>query len=212
MHNPTIINRKQRGYSLIELSISLAIIGVVIAGSIIGVQNILRTNNVNKVISQTNTATNRIVARLARDENYANATTQNMAQRNVEVWEESAIDRTTANALVVRHAFSNRVLVAPLNANDAATGTEANQGYVYYLTGIPAAACSEVAVGLETLAVSMRITNAAPVTAAPAWGGFGTVVKTPNTAYNSTTVSTACNGSGDGVTNTTTIGFLVPRR
>ena len=44
----TLSKSSQRGYSLIELSIALAIVGVVIAGSIVGVQAILTSNNVNK--------------------------------------------------------------------------------------------------------------------------------------------------------------------
>ena len=53
----------QRGYSLVELSIVLAIIAVVIAGAITGVQSILRSNNVVKVIASTNKAASSITSK-----------------------------------------------------------------------------------------------------------------------------------------------------
>ena len=87
----TTFKKLQRGYTMIELSIALAIVGVVIGGSIIGVQSILRTNAVNKTISQSNTATNRIVARLARDANYAGATLQNLTRSGADIWEQNSI-------------------------------------------------------------------------------------------------------------------------
>ncbi|MEY4362909.1 MAG: hypothetical protein RLZZ24_261 [Pseudomonadota bacterium] len=46
------MKHSQRGYSLVELSIVLAIIAVVIAGAVTGVQSILRTNNTNKTVLQ----------------------------------------------------------------------------------------------------------------------------------------------------------------
>lgn len=42
--------RSQRGYSLIELSISMAILSVIIVGSLVGVQRILANNRANNVL------------------------------------------------------------------------------------------------------------------------------------------------------------------
>ena len=74
------MKHSQRGYSLIELSIVLAIIAVVIAGSIAGVQSILRANNVNKTIAETNQAVTAIVAKFIRDTSYTDATNANLAK------------------------------------------------------------------------------------------------------------------------------------
>lgn len=198
-----VIKKSQRGYSLVELSITTAITSVVIAGTIMGVQSILRTNNVNKTISQTNTATNKIVAKLSRESSYAGATTANLTAAGMEVWDNSAI----VSAGNVVHAFGNNIYVAPLSATQYEV--DANQGYVYTLTGIPEAACSDLAVGIEGMALAMGIVNQAAVTSAQTSIPTGTaVVKKPGTNFNFATANGLCNGTADSAT----ITLLIPRR
>lgn len=199
----------QRGYSLIELSIALAIVGVVIAGSIVGVQAILRSNNVNKTIAQTNVAVNKIVGKLIRDNTYANANTVNLTRVGLEVWQTSDIISGGVAGARVTHPLAGDVFVAPLSV--ATEGVAVNQGYVYSLSAIPVAACADLAAGLEGLAYVLQITNAAPLAAAPSTIAGGTIVKDPSTVFNSSNVNTACspaNAVGDQVN----ISFLVPRR
>ena len=205
----TLSKSTQRGYSLIELSIALAIIGVVIAGSIVGVQAILRSNNVNKTIGQTNVAVNKIVGKLIRDNNYVNANTVNLTRIGLEVWSTADIISGGVAAARVTHPLSGDVFVAPLTV--ATEGIAINQGYVYTLSSVPVAACADLAAGLEGLAYVLNITNAAPLAAAPSIIAGGTIVKDPATVFNSAVVNTACspaNAVGDQVN----ISFLVPRR
>ena len=44
----------QKGYSIIELSIALAIISIILVGSLAGVQRVLRSNNVNSDLRNIN--------------------------------------------------------------------------------------------------------------------------------------------------------------
>jgi prepilin-type N-terminal cleavage/methylation domain-containing protein len=206
----------QRGYSLIELSIALAIVGVVIAGSIVGVQAILQSNNVNKTIRQTNTAVNKIVAKLVRDPNYANATTQNLSAKGMEVWEPGDITSGGTASVKVTHPLASFVFVAPLS--ETQFGLTAQQGYIYTLTGVPVTACTDLAVGLEGLATAMSIQNKTPIAAggvAPTKVVTANTVKTTTAPFNSATANGFCsgaNGAAGAVEDQAEIVFLVPRR
>jgi prepilin-type N-terminal cleavage/methylation domain-containing protein len=202
------MNHSQRGYSLIELSIVLAIIAVVIGGAITGVQAILQSNNVNKIISNTNKAVGSITAKLIRDANYANATTANLSNPSMGVWERRSVDGVGANA-VVTHDFGDRLFVAPLGT--AVFNIAANQAYIYTLTGIPTSACTDLVMGLESLALAVGVTNQAPITAAvTTFPTAAAVVKEPPaTLPTSATVAAQCSPSAN--TGRVTISLLIPR-
>ena len=204
----TLSKSTQRGYSLIELSIALAIVGVVIAGSIVGVQAILRSNNINKTIAQTNVAVNKIVGKLIRDNNYANANTVNLTRVGLEVWSTADIISGGVAAAQVTHPLSGFVTVQPLSA--LTEGVAINQGYVYTLTAVPVAACADLAAGLEGLAYVLSIQNAA-APANPFTVPTGTIVKDPDLVFNSSDVNTACSPA-NAVGGQVNISFLVPRR
>jgi prepilin-type N-terminal cleavage/methylation domain-containing protein len=201
------MKHSQRGYSLVELSIVLAIVAVVIAGAIAGVQSILRANNVVNTISDTNRSVNKIVSKLVRDSSYANATMVVMTTNGMDVWDTKQLGANpgTVNA-VVTNAFGGRVYVAPLGAD--AMGLTANQAFVYSLSGIPAAACSDVVLGLEGLGVGVSVTNQlATAVAAPPTALGPNLVKQPNVPVAANLVANACNAN----TGQTTISLLVPR-
>jgi prepilin-type N-terminal cleavage/methylation domain-containing protein len=203
------IKKSQRGYSLIELSIVLAIIAVIIAGAVFGVQAILRANNVNKTISQTNVAANKIVAKLIRDTNYANATTVNLTRQGQDVWDVQYVSSTAGT---VENPFNGSVNVRPLGSAEG--GLAVNEGFVYTISGLPVSVCSDVAGGVEGLSTAMRVVNelngAAKtdvITTAPAGSAL---VKDTNagTPYSYNQAATGCAGG----TQQSTVWFLVPRR
>lgn len=202
------MKHSQRGYSLIELSIVLAIIAVVIGGAITGVQAILQSNNVNKLISETNRAVGSITAKLLRDPNYANATMINLANPSMGVWERRYVSGTAA-APIVTHDFGDRVFVAPLNS--AVLNVGANQAYIYTLTGIPTSACTDLVLGLESLALAVSVTNENPITApVTTFPTSAAVVKAPPaTLPTSSTVALQCSPSTN--TGRVTISLLIPR-
>jgi prepilin-type N-terminal cleavage/methylation domain-containing protein len=203
------IKKSQRGYSLIELSIVLAIIAVIIAGAVFGVQAILRANNVNKTISQTNVAVNKIVAKLIRDTNYANATTQNLTRQGQDVWDTQYVNVVNGT---VENPFNGAVHVRALASAEG--GLAVNEGFVYTISGLPVSVCSDVAGGVEGLATALRVVNEAAgaartdvITTNPANSALvkNTDAATPYT-YNQ--AATGCAGA----TQQSTVWFLVPRR
>lgn len=203
------MKHSQRGYSLIELSIVLAIIAVVIGGAITGVQAILQSNNVNKLITNTNRAVGAITAKLIRDTTYAGATTVNLSSRAMGVWDERTVTNAGLAGATVTNEFGGAVHVAPLAA--PIFGLGANQAYIYTLTGIPTSACTDLVLGLESLALAVGVNNqlAGGVAAAPVALAGVQVKAPPNVLPTSVAVSGACAPAGNVGQNTITL--LIPR-
>lgn len=208
----TMIKNNQRGYSIGELAIVISIICVLVAGSIMGVQVVLRSNNVNRITVQTNKAVDRIVSRLLRETNYASAGLKTLTSPGLEIWDNQFIQNAGTDYAEVRHVLGGNIFVRPLSAKEA--GVDANQGFVYTLTGISKAACSDLAVGLQPMALSMGIRNGPDIANVPNAGNTLSVppgytkVKDPGLPFSSATVIKAC----DGTSSSTTISLLIPRR
>jgi prepilin-type N-terminal cleavage/methylation domain-containing protein len=217
----SLSKKSQRGYSLIELSIALAIVGVVIAGSIVGVQAILQSNNVNKTIRQTNTAVNKVIAKLVRDRNYENATTENLSAKGQEVWDPTDITSGGTSSVEVTHPLASFVFVGPLSVSGAGAtfqNISDKQGFIYTLTGVPTSACTDLAVGLEGLATAMSIQNKSAIAAqgtAPKTLIEANFVKTTSSSFDSKKANQFCSGTSGAsgtVQDVAEISFLVPRR
>lgn len=207
----TFINN-QRGYSLGELAIAISIISVLVIGSVLGVQAVLRTNNVNRVSAQTNTAVNRIISRMLRETSHANASLKFLTTPGLEIWDSQWVQNGGTDSVSVKHMLGSNIYVRPLGGTEA--GVASNQGFVYTLTGIPKTACVDLAVGLQSLTLSMGIHNETPIADTLNAGntlsipvGY-TKVKYPDRAFDSATANAACGGSNQ----TATISLLIPRR
>lgn len=181
---------KQQGYSLVELSISLAIIAILLAGGLTGVQQILRANKVNNLIKSTNSAVAAITTQTMRQANFAGATLQ--ALSGLGVWPTTAVVNGGAAGATVTHEFNGAVGVQP-NANGLGTYA-ANQTLRYTLLNVPAEACADVVQGLEPVAERIYVTGPAPA-AVPVDGTEPAValrVKDINTRINLATLGTNC--------------------
>lgn len=177
--------RTQSGYSLVELSISLAIIGVITAGAITGVQSILRTNNVNNVVKQTNLAVGHLIAKTLRLSDTTTITTANMV--GLGVWEPSEVSSGTPN-----HAFSSAIAVGGISA--AVNNYPANQTSYYQLKNVPKTACTDIATGLADLGVGMIVNNDTGTPTSAMFTG-GNVVKAVDGTLNAANLADKCNVS-----------------
>lgn len=216
----TLSKSTQRGYSLIELSIALAIVGVVIAGSIVGVQAILTSNNVNKTIKQTNWALGKVVSKLVRDSDWSKATVAILTTPGFDVWDDNDIKFPGTSAAEVTHFLGGRVFVVPNTVGtgpNSSFGVDKEQGLIYTLTGIPTSGCADLAAGLEGIAVAVTVKNqsSSNLTGA-ATLVIADVIKdnVPNgVRFDSLAVNQKCNGNGvSGAVGTVTIAALVQRR
>ena len=70
--------RQQKGYSIIELSIALAIISIILVTALAGVQRILRSNNTNEDLKNINLLASKLTVMLSNVQ-----TTAGIAQANL---------------------------------------------------------------------------------------------------------------------------------
>ena len=201
-------NSCQRGYTLFEIALAIAIVAIVIAGILWYVQSNLQRISVNKTVLQTNSAVNGIHKYFSRDGSYAGASIQTLTTEGTEIWSLEDISNGGTPAAVVTHPLSGRVLVAPLD--QVTEGVSVGQGLVYTLTGVPVASCADLAVAVEGLAFAMSVRNEPVINAAPANLAGGITVKRPRQNMDSAQIHTACSVAPAGNSgNQATVSFLL---
>ena len=196
--------RKSAGYSLIELSIALSILAVIIVGSLIGVQKILRTNAVNnelKGMPETLASAQRLTSNLADLTGLNTLTFTRLG-----VWPQDRVVGAAAAATVSNH-FGGRQFLNP-NSN-ALAGYAANQLFVLTLTNIPTEACADIVSGMDRMALGLYV--GANQDADPAGGLAGTTVKDAATAARSANLATLANHCGAAGGAPIRLDMVVPR-
>jgi prepilin-type N-terminal cleavage/methylation domain-containing protein len=199
------IRPRQAGYTLVELSITVSIIAVLIVGTLTGVQRLLRANNANNTLTQTQVATSNISRLFASSGasvygTAAIAGTSDLAKLGV--WDPLVVATVGTGATSTRtvtHPFSGRVQVGP---NIAAVGAAlVNTGYWYRISNIPEDVCPSLASSFVNSATGIYINAAASTTAAAISGSPASTLgyKIPGTALlNTANLATACDASPSG--------------
>jgi prepilin-type N-terminal cleavage/methylation domain-containing protein len=200
--------QRQAGYTLVELSISVSIIAVLLAGSIVGVNRLLESNKVNNTVTQTATSLANI-SRVTTSVGNSALTTANLAPLGI--WEKSSVVNTgtvAAPVWEIRNPFGGAIQVA---ANAAAVGTiSANKGYWYRISNVPESSCSNLATALYSSAQGIYILAAQ--TAANAVGNTPPVTngfRVPGAADSLANLTTLCS-AGAGTNGVVEIGLFVP--
>ena len=173
----------QKGYSIIELSIALAIISIILVGSLAGVQRVLRSNNVNSDLRNINLTAANLSTMYSSQPNTAVVAMATLV--GLRVFDGFAVN--TANNTVT-NAFGGQITVTTNAA--AIDGFPANSGFMVYSTNIPSEACPDYLNGLQKISPNMTTTNAV----APAVAGavYATAVRANNAPLVLATVSAAC--------------------
>jgi prepilin-type N-terminal cleavage/methylation domain-containing protein len=201
-------NSCQRGYTLFEIALAIAIVAIVIAGILWYVQSNLQRISVNKTVLQTSSAVNSLHKYFSRDGSFDGASIETLTNESTEIWSLEYIGNGGTAAAVVTHPLNGRVLVASLN--QLTEGVSVGQGLVYTLTGVPIESCGDLAVAVEGLALAMSIRNEQAVTVAPANLAGGTLVKRPRRGIDSAQIHTACIAAPAGNSgNQATVSFLL---
>ena len=153
----------QRGYSLVEISIALAIIAVIVVGGLMGTRQVLLSNSVNGQVKDSATAISKIQRQYAKQPNTAGASTAVLAPLGIWPAERAVLVGTNWNIRGVINGSTEHVFT-----NDAAIGSvPVNGGFIYTLRQIPVEACAELVTALDSMAYAIY---AGPTTAAPTTG------------------------------------------
>jgi len=189
------IAKKQAGYSLVELSVALAIVAVILVGGLMGTRQILLTNNVNNQLKDSAL----VIAKITRQ--FQNAlTTEGASNENLvplSYWPQERFTNTSVTSGTVttvktevrgviggskEHIFTNAADIGKLTAKT---------GFVYYFEKVPSAACADLVSGLDNMSYAIYAGSSIGVTPSGAKPGT-TEVKAPDAA----TISPAELGKG----------------
>lgn len=185
---------RQRGYSIIELSIALAILAVIIIGGLLGVQTILRNNRTNEVLKNVPSYMAN-AAKITASQQALTFTTANLA--DLGVWPAERLAGASPDRTVT-HEHGGRIFLVPNTAVAGVAGVvPIGQSFVLTLAGIPEQSCADIAAGVDAVSIqtAVQVTPAAPiaVTAIPAAG----VVKAAGAALNLGNLAAACGAAGN---------------
>jgi prepilin-type N-terminal cleavage/methylation domain-containing protein len=196
IHSNQTINRQQkaqRGYSLVELSIALAIAAVIMVAAVMGTRQILLTNSVNNQIKDSASVNGKIQRHFLSQPSTTDVTNANLVPLGFWPQERANTTNNTVRGLISGTSEA-------VGTNKAAIGNLAtNTGYLYMISQVPIRACAELVSGLDGIAYATYVAEggSGSLAAVPT----GTAVKAANAAtFSPTTLATACAASGTATT------------
>jgi len=197
MHTPNTPSMpiQQKGYTLVELAIAVAILAVLIVAGLTGVQGILTSGKVNdqiKVVAKLNSKISSLYSsNVSGTAALSSAVIGTKEVANLGGWDSGRVSSTGT----VTSAFGSSETVQT-NVNKIGD-IAANKGVVYGIGSVPQAGCADLANGINSLVYSMIVVAAsstAPDTNETDWTTTGSkAVKTPgSTSLATSTLATQC--------------------
>ena len=206
MHTPNNPSMpiQQKGYTLVELGIAIAIVAILVVAGLTGVQNILNSNKVNDQLRTTAKLAGRISTA------FSSTSTSGATVATVQTaggWDPSRVTVAGGNT-TVRSSFNSTETLAFNSTNHS--GMSAGSGFVYVIQEVPQSVCIDLAQGMNNLVYGLGVvaSNSANITGLDnIWTTKATgtaLLKSPgaNTAISLASANTAC-------TSGTTVDFLM---
>jgi prepilin-type N-terminal cleavage/methylation domain-containing protein len=145
-------NRRQLGYTLIELSIGLAIVSAVLVAMMAGVQKIMEQSNLNQTVNQIARAAEKIRLIIKRDSDTTFVTLPNMTLPVNNAFATSSVINPGAGNVQVFTASGNTV-------NVWGNGSSTSQHFRIQLGQVTPGTCADLAGALEGVTGTMWINN-----------------------------------------------------
>jgi len=196
---PEHMPAQQKGYTLVELAIAVAILAVLIVAGLTGVQSILTSGKVNdqiKVVAKLNSKISSLYSsNVSGTAALSTAVIGTKEVANLGGWDSGRVSSTGT----VTSAFGSSETVQTNTGK--ISDVDVNKGVVYGIRSVPQAGCADLANGINSLVYSMIVVNAssisAPVGTENDWTATNSkAVKTPgSTSLATSTLATQC-GTG----------------
>ena len=187
----------QSGYSLVELSVALAILAVILVGALMGTRQVMLSNSINNQVRDSATLIAKVQRLYTKQASTTGATTHVLGRMGVWPAERATVSATTTTVRGVLNGSSELIF-----SNDSAIGSlPANGGFIYTLRNVPTEACADLISAFDSL--SFAIYAGTSPAAAPTTGAtptLTTVKAADATAVDMANQATACApGSPNGV-------------
>ena len=159
-------NASQKGYTIVELSIAVAIAGVLLVSAIALVQNVLQTNRANESITLITRAMAQIDKIWADQPTYAGMTLATAGAAGV--FQGIQVARNAAGQVTGVTSKFNRPIYIGTAPNIPTAG--ANRGYAITFAGVPTPVCADLVTaaaggGVRGILISLEAAAAATVAA-----------------------------------------------
>jgi prepilin-type N-terminal cleavage/methylation domain-containing protein len=213
MQNPSLPHpeTKQKGYTIIELGIALAIVAVLIVAGLAGVTTVLNNSKSNGQIEESGI----VLAKLQSLLTSTSASGINTAGAvGAGFFPAARVSGTTTNATVA-NKFGGSEFVGSNADLAASTGVTAGPGVgaIYTITSVPKAVCANIATSLATLANSAwiystttAVTEATSISGTSNFTSGTSQIKAPGAQVQGARVGTQCNS---GTTDTVNLAFFL---
>lgn len=154
------LRARQVGVTLVELSIVMAIGGVLVITALLGVRKVIDSNNARQAVAQMGSALS-AMTRTAQSLNDYSVYDDTIGLAKMGVFDPSSVVRSTVNGVTsisqVRNAFGGYVWTYRNAAGVDGVGPK--DGLWYVIAGVPNTACGDVVSGVNNAAISVYVTN-----------------------------------------------------
>ncbi len=187
--NPPSMPIRQKGYTLVELAIAIAILSVLVVAGLTGVQSILISGKVNDQIKSTSKLASKVALISSGASGNISALNETKEWADLGGWDASRVD---GSGNVTTSFGTSETAVANTSA---ISGMAINSGVFNTVKGVPKSACADYANGISNVAYAIHI--GAAEASFTSLSFTTTSAKPPGSTLSLSNLAAQCGGTGD---------------